>query len=72
MSIRTSATHQGFPGSSPGVSGIDGFAKRSRDAFLLLGRLLLGGIFVLSGYGKLMGLSALRPASSATACRSPR
>jgi len=58
MSIRASATHQGFPGSSPAVSGIDGFAKRFRDAFLLLGRLLIGGIFVLSGYGKLMGLSA--------------
>jgi putative oxidoreductase len=58
MSIRASAPHQGFPGSSPAVSGIDGFAKRFRDAFLLFGRLLIGGIFVLSGYGKLMGLSA--------------
>ena len=28
------------------------------DALLLLGRILLGGIFVISGYGKLMGLAA--------------
>lgn len=28
------------------------------DALLLLGRVLLGSIFVLSGYGKLMGLAA--------------
>jgi putative oxidoreductase len=28
------------------------------DALLLLGRVLLGGIFVVSGYGKLMGLAA--------------
>ena len=60
MSVRSgaSATHHGFPASSRAVSGIDGFAERSRDGLLLLGRLLLGGIFVLSGYGKLMGLSA--------------
>ena len=29
-----------------------------RDALLALGRLLLGGIFVVSGYGKLIGLTA--------------
>jgi putative oxidoreductase len=28
------------------------------DALLLLGRVLLGSIFVISGYGKLMGLAA--------------
>src|SRR5262249_33724831 len=28
------------------------------DAWLVLGRILLGSIFVISGYGKLMGLSA--------------
>jgi putative oxidoreductase len=28
------------------------------DPLLLLGRLLLGGIFVLTGYGKLVGLAA--------------
>src|ERR1700704_341200 len=60
MSVRTggSATHHGLPASSPAGSGIDGFAQSSRDWLLLAGRILLGGIFVLSGYGKLMGLSA--------------
>ncbi len=28
------------------------------DSWLLVGRILLGGIFVVSGYGKLMGLAA--------------
>jgi putative oxidoreductase len=58
MSVRSSgsAAHHGFPASAG--SGIDGFARRSRDGLLVLGRILLGGIFVLSGYGKLMGLSA--------------
>jgi putative oxidoreductase len=28
------------------------------DSWMLLGRILLGGIFVVSGYGKLMGLAA--------------
>ena len=60
MSVRTSgsATPHGLPASSPAGSGIDGFAQSSRDWLLLLGRILLGGIFVVSGYGKLMGLSA--------------
>ena len=60
MSVRTSASdaHHGFPAASPAGSGIGGFARRSRDGLLVLGRILLGGIFVLSGYGKLMGLSA--------------
>jgi putative oxidoreductase len=40
------------------VSPLDGVAERWRDALLLLGRILMGGIFVMSGYGKLMGLSA--------------
>jgi putative oxidoreductase len=60
MSVRSSASaaHHGFPASAPASSGIDGIARRSRDGLLVLGRILLGGIFVLSGYGKLMGLSA--------------
>jgi putative oxidoreductase len=33
-------------------------AFAGRDALMALGRLLLGGIFVVSGYGKLMALSA--------------
>jgi putative oxidoreductase len=58
MSFRTgaSAAHHGSAASP--VSGIDGVAQRFRDGLLLLGRILLGGIFVVSGYGKLMGLSA--------------
>jgi putative oxidoreductase len=60
MSFRSSApaAQHGFPAAAPAGSGIDGFARRSRDGLLVLGRILLGGIFVLSGYGKLMGLSA--------------
>jgi putative oxidoreductase len=33
-------------------------APASSDALLLVGRILLGGIFVISGYGKLFGLAA--------------
>src|SRR3979490_75736 len=60
MSVRTggSATPHGLPASSPAGAGIDGFGQPARDWLLLAGRILLGGIFVLSGYGKLMGLSA--------------
>ena len=32
--------------------------QANRDPLLLLGRVLLGSIFVISGYGKLMGLAA--------------
>jgi len=39
-------------------SGIDAVAVRAYDALLLAGRLALGIIFVLSGYGKLTGLAA--------------
>jgi putative oxidoreductase len=54
----TSATHRGFPATAAGAWGADGLAARHRDSLLLLARILLGGIFVVSGYGKLMGLSA--------------
>jgi putative oxidoreductase len=37
-------------------SGVAGFALR--DPLLLLGRIFIGAIFIISGYGKLMGLSA--------------
>ncbi|HVY57598.1 MAG TPA: DoxX family protein [Xanthobacteraceae bacterium] len=44
-------------GSRPAaLGGIEGFAARHRDALLLLARVLLGGIFVHSGLGKLMAL----------------
>jgi putative oxidoreductase len=62
MSTRTSAAtaHHSYAASAspPFVSPLDGAAERSRDALLLLGRILMGGIFVMSGYGKLIGLSA--------------
>jgi len=40
------------------ASAIDRLAARSYDGLLLAARIALGGIFVLSGYGKLMGLAA--------------
>ena len=60
MSTGTSASTLSHPySSSPSLmAGFDGMALRSRDAAILLGRILMGGIFVVSGYGKLMGLSA--------------
>ncbi len=35
-----------------------GVVSTHGDTLLLVGRILLGGIFVVSGYGKLMGLAA--------------
>src|SRR6266545_1979677 len=56
MSTGTSATERRY---APATYRTDpGIAVRYADLLLLLGRILLGGIFVLSGYGKLMGLSA--------------
>jgi putative oxidoreductase len=60
MSSGTSAStaHSSHMG-SPRTCGADaGIALRYGDQLLLVGRILLGGIFVLSGYGKLMGLAA--------------
>ena len=37
---------------------IDRVAAASGDSILLLARILIGGIFVQSGFGKLMGLDA--------------
>jgi len=39
-------------------AGLDALAPRHHDVLLLVGRVALGIIFVLSGWGKLMGLSA--------------
>jgi putative oxidoreductase len=60
MSSGTSASPARGPlaGASPGSSMGDEFVLRYGSPLLLLGRILLGGIFVLSGYGKLMGLAA--------------
>jgi putative oxidoreductase len=42
---------------SPTTGGVGGLSPRQGDALLLLGRILLGGIFVVSGYAKLAGLA---------------
>ena len=58
MSIGTGAAHGRYAPTSPTSRTDPGIAVRYADLLLLIGRVLLGGIFVLSGYGKLMGLSA--------------
>jgi putative oxidoreductase len=53
------STRPSYPAPSEAAgSGLDAFAARSYDTLLLAGRLALGAIFVLSGYLKLMGLTA--------------
>ncbi len=54
------ASRPRMPAPTTGVVG--GVAPRQGDALLLLGRILLGGIFVVSGYAKLMGLAAFAAA----------
>ncbi len=44
--------------SHPALSGVDGMAAGSSDVILLIGRILLGWIFVRSGYGKLFDIPA--------------
>ena len=51
-----SAHHSTWTASAPGVEAHA--APVYGEPWLLLGRILLGGIFVISGYGKLMGLAA--------------
>jgi putative oxidoreductase len=53
--ICMSAHHSALTGSAPGV---EAQVSAGGDWLLLLGRVLLSSIFVLSGYGKLMGLAA--------------
>jgi len=43
---------------APSGSFATGAAATYRDLMLLIGRVLLGGIFVVSGYGKVMGVAA--------------
>lgn len=45
--------------SLPALSGIDGLAASTSDIVLLIGRILLGWIFVRSGYGKIFDISAV-------------
>ena len=44
--------------SHPALSYADGFAASTSDILLLIGRILLGWIFVRSGYGKLLNIDA--------------
>jgi putative oxidoreductase len=44
--------------SHPTLSGVDSMAASTSDALLLIGRILLGWIFVRSGYGKIFDISA--------------
>jgi putative oxidoreductase len=44
--------------SHPALSGIDGLAASNSDVILLIGRILLGWIFVRSGYGKIFDIPA--------------
>src|SRR5471032_3394809 len=45
--------------SLPALSYADGLAANSADIVLLIGRILLGWIFVRSGYGKLFNVEAV-------------
>jgi putative oxidoreductase len=44
--------------SHPALSGIDGLAASNSDVILLIGRILLGWIFVRSGFGKIFDIPA--------------
>ena len=46
-------------GSPLGLSYADGLAESTSDIVLLIGRILLGWIFVRSGYGKLFNIDAV-------------
>ncbi len=45
--------------SHPALSGVDGLAAGTSDFVLLAGRILLGWIFVRSGYGKMFDVAAV-------------
>jgi putative oxidoreductase len=44
--------------SHPALSGVDGVAASNSNVILLIGRILLGWIFVRSGYGKIFDIPA--------------
>jgi putative oxidoreductase len=52
-------TFRGEHGSHPVLSGADGLAVSTSDVLLLIGRILLGWIFVRSGYGKIFNVEAV-------------
>src|ERR1035437_5283810 len=45
--------------SHPALSCVDGLAASTSDIVLLIGRILLGWLFVRSGYGKLFNIEAV-------------
>ena len=50
---------RGQSSSHPALSHADGLAANTSDIVLLIGRILLGWIFVRSGYGKLFNIDAV-------------
>jgi putative oxidoreductase len=52
-------TPRGDNSSHPALSYADGLAASTSDIVLLIGRILLGWIFVRSGYGKLFNVEAV-------------
>ena len=52
------ANSTGSPSSLPAFSGADGIADSSRDLLLLLARILIGAVYVTSGWRKVMDIGA--------------
>jgi uncharacterized membrane protein YphA (DoxX/SURF4 family) len=53
------------------LSRTDGFASNSTDTLILIGRILLGWIFVAAGWGKLNGMAGFAGYLTSLACRRP-
>lgn len=51
--------------SHPALSGLDGVAANTTDALLLIGRIMLGLIFLRSGFGKMLDIGAFGASLSA-------
>jgi putative oxidoreductase len=58
MTRRTAIDMRNDRSSHPVLSHTDGLATSTSDILLLIGRILLGWIFVRSGYGKLFNIAA--------------
>lgn len=56
MPTQSVDTHELITPSPAIFAGTDGFAIRTGDAFALVGRVLLGWLFLASAWGKLMGI----------------
>jgi len=53
-----SYSHTSSPSSNAMLSHADGIAESSRDVLLLVGRILIGAVYVTSGWRKLMDIPA--------------